>query len=350
MTTAVMNHFQFVAPAGAMRLELAQGSAERYEKDIIHSGTYTHPQKGWTLDVTPERMDQWVATFYAMKNAGVKVPVTLDHSDSARDVVGEVVDMRRDGDSLIAIHEITKTEGKELATVPAVEISIEIEDPYLGTDGKNYGEAITASSMVQRPVVSGQKPFKKAASLRLSLKEKTMAEETKDEKKDGGPLTAVEALTRLGTKLGLSYGEGSSVEDMLEAVVAKVNEMKAAVETEEEATEKMAMSRALVETASEIVDLKLSSLVEKCSITPAVSKKLGTLIKNQGAKMLSRHANDGKTAMYEEILGILAENKPVSLGPEVKHELSRKTPDAKAPVEPTEADIEDMRKLARGQK
>jgi hypothetical protein len=39
----------------------------RFRKDLISAGTYRHPGGQWTLDVTPERMDRWVAAFGRMR-------------------------------------------------------------------------------------------------------------------------------------------------------------------------------------------------------------------------------------------------------------------------------------------
>ena len=50
--------------------------------------------------VTPPIRNRWARAFDRMSRNGVAVPVTVDHSAKARDVVGRLIELRRVGDVL----------------------------------------------------------------------------------------------------------------------------------------------------------------------------------------------------------------------------------------------------------
>lgn len=138
----------------------------RYTKDVIHTGTYRHPDEGWTLFVTRERIDGWVRTLKRMLSAGIDVEVFADHGQQgsrSERIRGYVRDGWRDGDELIFEIEMVGQRGIELAeTVHTA--SVEIDDDFISGLGEHFGEAITALAIGEKPIVPNQRPFERIAA------------------------------------------------------------------------------------------------------------------------------------------------------------------------------------------
>ena len=125
--------------------------------DGIRVGRYVHPAGKFELHVDEQRLDAWAQNFQRMKAAGVDVPVPVDHSTSARDNLGYVVDIRRDGDTLKLLHQLIGDDAIKLAARNKVSLGI---DPAF-TDGRGnaFGDCVVHSSLTPVPVVPGQDGF-----------------------------------------------------------------------------------------------------------------------------------------------------------------------------------------------
>jgi hypothetical protein len=131
--------------------------SQLFVKDLIWSGSYTHPTKGWTLDVTPERMDKWIEAFDAMRSNGVDIEVPVDHSLKAEDNKGYVRRLYREGDTLFGEMEL-RGDGVDIVRKNR-NVSIFLEPDVKDGRGNVYGEAITHVALVQKPVIPGQGDF-----------------------------------------------------------------------------------------------------------------------------------------------------------------------------------------------
>lgn len=131
----------------------------QWRKGLIKVGSYVHPVHGWKLNVTIDTLRGWTDSFKAMRAAGVKVPITVDHSGKADAVLGELVGMSVEGDWLVGDHAISGEKGEGLVQQQAVDVSVEIDRDFHDGTGRGYGSAITASSLVPHPIVPGQTPF-----------------------------------------------------------------------------------------------------------------------------------------------------------------------------------------------
>src|SRR2546423_1290025 len=110
--------------AGAARLRNSAPGV-RLWKDVIRTGRYVHPRRRVALHVDRARMDRWVAAFERMRRAGVSVPVTVDHSPRARDVVGRLVELRRVNDVLFGLHEFADEAAAAVARRNGVSLGID---------------------------------------------------------------------------------------------------------------------------------------------------------------------------------------------------------------------------------
>jgi len=140
-----------------------------FRKDVLKVGhlAKVSPQTGenWRMDVTPAMLETLSANSNRMLAEGCPIEATVNHSPSARDIVGYVRSFSVEGDTLWTDQDIKGLENIELALV-SENVSVEIEEDFVSGAGENYGMCITAVSIVQQPVQADQTAFKIAASLR----------------------------------------------------------------------------------------------------------------------------------------------------------------------------------------
>ena len=131
--------------------------------DGIRVGRYLHPAGKFELHVDEQRLDGWVENFQRMKAAGVDVPVPVDHSSSARDNLGYVVDIQRDGDRLKLLDQLIGEDAIKLAA--RNKVSLGIDPQFVDGQGNAFGDCVIHSSLTPVPVVTGQAGFVPLAML-----------------------------------------------------------------------------------------------------------------------------------------------------------------------------------------
>jgi hypothetical protein len=125
--------------------------------DAIRAGRYVHPAGHFELSVDESRLDAWAANFRRMREAGIDVPVPVDHSTSARDNLGYVLDVRREGDRLCLLHQLIGDDAIALAA--RNKVSLGIDPAFRDGRGNAFGDCIVHSSLTPIPVVPGQGGF-----------------------------------------------------------------------------------------------------------------------------------------------------------------------------------------------
>ena len=129
-----------------------------YRKDALTAGTW-HTKDGQKLEATPERMDRWIRTFHAMRNAGIQIDCPVDHSYDSKDNMGFVTDLSREGPTLYSVHDIPRADDQDRIGKTIREVSVSITPHFVDGRGKDWGEAIEHISPCTRPVVFGQQNF-----------------------------------------------------------------------------------------------------------------------------------------------------------------------------------------------
>lgn len=137
-----------------------------YWRPSIRDGNYTHPVKGWSLNVDAERRARLAATFTLMRERGVAVPICTDHKVSADTTLGYVVAMRQNGPWLEELHQYLGEASRDVALKNFV--SVGIDPAFKDGIGNEYGDTIVHSAIVPDPVVPGQGSALLAASLGTS--------------------------------------------------------------------------------------------------------------------------------------------------------------------------------------
>lgn len=202
------------APAElAAKIPPVPKGATRFYKEMIREGKWTHPAMGWTLDVTPKRLEEWVATFFRMRADGVDITAPLDHSPSSKDNTGHWAFVWTDFDDrgrarLMGALDVEGPHAEMIGT-SVKSVSVMIDDDVTAGNGVNYGEAIVHCSPCTQPVVVGQDSFARAAAMNGTALAAVMHEESDMDK-----------LKKLAEGLGIEVG-GDDTEDTLSQKIAE---------------------------------------------------------------------------------------------------------------------------------
>lgn len=335
-----------------------------FKKEMLSVGHYIHPVWEWHLDITEDRLHRFVSTFRQMKENGVDVEVPIDHSLSAADNYGYVVDMSVEKNSrgvlaIFGLHKMLEDEGISLAKRNK-NVSVLIERDFVDGKGNHYGEAITHSSIVQQPVVPGQDDFEAVAAsiidksslpvLFLSIGEKQMNEEMLKKFREllgtDDSLTAENALSRLEEHInGLSNQKGELQKQIVD-LKAEVDQLKAS----SKANSTVSIDPNLAEQMGVTAEERLSLLVQKGKITPAVKDKLAASLVGVSGKrnvMALSIGKDGSKSVLSMVIDALQENDPVKLGEQTGAQvLSRQVPGDEKGKD--EADEDSFKAMSRG--
>lgn len=144
-----------------------------FRKDVLRAGKYAHPKAGWSASWTDEDLSRFVETFNQMKANGYDVEVTKDHSHRADDVIGYVTSLEVENSTLYANMEIRGETALDLVS-RVRNVSVEIAPSVVDGSGRKYGASIVAVSVVQKPIVTGQGEFVRAASLNAGVPDADM--------------------------------------------------------------------------------------------------------------------------------------------------------------------------------
>jgi len=335
---------------------------QRFLKDMVSVGLYIHPEHKWELDVTPERLSQYLTAFKAMRANGVDVEIPIDHSRSAADNLGYVVDMlikpNHKGELTIwGVHEIRGQNALDIIARNK-NVSVAIEKNFVDGKGNKYGEAIVHSSVVQGPIVPGQNDFVKIAASRdggdakqypvfcLFKGEKTMDKEMLLKLKallgKDDDSTEENVLSRLEAAIKVS-GENKEALDTAQKEVKKLSGLVKAAEKKTAGNTEVKIDPNLAEQMGSTAEDQLSLLVSAGKITPAVKDKLAAgLIGETGKRNLIALSlgENSSPSVLSVVVDALKENDLVKLGEQTGAQVMQRTVPADDKGEGTKADKE----------
>lgn len=337
--SAILSEAHDAEPIGDAIMQDGEDPVQRFRKDMISEGIYIHPVHKWKLNVTKERIFQWLATYKRMRANGIDVEIPLDHSKKAENNLGYVVDAYIDTNpdgkyTLYGVHEVRGQDAIDIIKRNR-NVSIWLDHDYVDGKGNRYGEAIVHSSVVQQPVVQGQQEFLPIAASRavlgsdekvpvyiLSTKLKgveTMEELLKQIKELLGTEDEVTEENVFSLLSAFVKDKDSKTED----IQSKLTELTKRLDTaetdakaagREKAAQKDPDTLELIASAGE---KELSFLVKDGKITPAVSEKLQTVLigaaGGRNAKALCLGENSAPS-LLSEVVAALKENDVVKLG------------------------------------
>lgn len=211
-----------------------------FRKDVLRSGKYSHPKAGWTATWTKDDLESFVRTFEAMRANGYDVEVTKDHSAKVDDVIGYVTGMDVIGETLYATMEIRGEQSLDLVQ-RVRNVSIEVAPSLVDGSGRKYGASIVAVSVVQKPIVTAQGEFVRAASLEaggidsdvgILIGAGRTVEETGDNAMD-----VKKILSLLGTMIGAEVTEANAEAELTKWIDKSRSTTKALSEAQSKAAD-----------------------------------------------------------------------------------------------------------------
>ncbi len=288
----------------------------RYLKDIMRVGTFKHPQQGWTLALDHAKLDQYARNFNAMQNNGVDVEFVVNHDlkAGANRVHGETETMYRDGDMLMSRICVRGKEGNDLVA-RVKNVSVEINEPFVDGMGNEYDEAITAVALVEKPIITKQGPFRKAASIYSFDATVPATPPVQPGTLDAGTMELIKLIAEI---------TGQPVTDVATAAAAlRALAQQKAGDVAPKTVAASVISNVdpdVIRVCSENINIKLDGLVQTGALTPDCRKKLGAVILGTTEKphtlALSTKATDAlgiNIPTAQAIVEALAGNKPTKL-------------------------------------
>lgn len=183
-----------------------------FDKDVLRTGRWMVGDRCW--DVTAALLRRLVQNFQLARPRGVRIPVVWNHSNDARDKIGEVVRLYVVGDTLRARFWAAIPEDIRRLDLTSDEASVEVAEPWRDGSGRSYDSFLTHVAIVNHPVVMNQGPI-----YRLQLSQ------AKQQQDQG------EIMTQSDTTNAHNAGEGTdSIFDMA-VIVQLINEMMGALGT-----------------------------------------------------------------------------------------------------------------------
>jgi hypothetical protein len=247
--------------------------------------------QGWTLAVTPRRLAAWCAAFARMRQAGVDIEITVDHSPRVAAVQGYLVDMFVEGDRLYGVHEMLGQSAIDLAR-RVKNVSVEIDPSFVDGRGTRYGEAIVRSSLVQQPVVPGQDHFVPLAASRGG-------DVSSDTMRPAPVLLwsgeAVDAVDVADDPAEDQFGATAADRpDELAQRLARSEQRVLSLQRELASARPPAVEAGLLDELADAAETRLEALVEQGRVSPATRDRLAVLLlgspQRRPAVMLARGA------------------------------------------------------------
>lgn len=248
-------------------------------------GMYTHPETKKVFDCGAANADRLCGVFAKMRTNGIPVKFTQDHGQGSDAVLGEVVEMWRQGEDIVWVVEARGENAIDLCQ-RVKHVSPEIVDELVDGQKNNYGQAVVAVSMTPDPVVQGQRPFVKIAAsrvpvLHLSTENKTMfdfEELGKVLAYEGDTLTdetAFAAISETVKKLG---EDKDSLKRLLDETKGNVDALTAKVKELEKAGESSELDEELATERAKRIEQRVEASIAGGRLLPAVKDKVLSLL------------------------------------------------------------------------
>jgi hypothetical protein len=283
-------------------------AGKKFRKDIMRVGKfYNHTESGEevTYDVTPERLQNWVTQFEAMKKAGVKVPVPTGHNSDTAGNNGWVDKLEVDGDRLVA--EMSIADDKK-DIVQRADVSIFAPEEVVDGEGNVYPGAISHVAMVSEPLVSKLGDFQPIAASRIPVystnsSSQILAELNSKVIEKDAVIAELKKLdnerskinVEITAKLELSHKE-------LEGIKAQLQKSQ-----EELVAERQVVPENEKEMKAQLLAIDTERLLKAGRIDPKSKNKLDILMKD----LICYRRN---YSIVEKVIAILNANIPVQFG------------------------------------
>lgn len=240
-------------------------------RKVMKDGILVHPTKKYGMLITPEKRMSWERNYRMMQADGVPIPVVKDHKAGSDATLGYVYDVRQNGEWWEELHGYIGDNALDVASKNY--LSTGWRGMNIAGNGKAYGEGIFHCATTPYPVQTGQPIEFQASSdtsfVTLQQLAYSETEETLMSISFANPADLDSLSALLGTTGDI---DGASL-------LASVTALKAKAESvpTEKIVEVLASSFVADEVAEargETFNEKLTALVEKGKVPPAVASKL----------------------------------------------------------------------------
>jgi len=270
-----------------------------FRKELIYIGTFSLQDTAgqrFKARIDEPQLHEWVRNFEAMLDAGIKVPLPIEHTTNPEKNRGFVTRMAVEKNkaglpSLFGYIEFRDEEATRLTKT--ANVSIYVPPQFEDGNGKVYHRPIRHVALTDYPVIPKLDGFQ-AIAASLVLGESDMA------------------LRDLAKKLGVSV-ESDASDDVVEAgivsTVTKLREKVKELETPEKKEEAPKIAAGFMDMARENRTIKIDRLVDQGKITPAVAEDLKKVHLIDAALSLSLTAetSDG----FDALITALDKNEQV---------------------------------------
>lgn len=154
---------QFVSQIQLAKPALVGAKQKPTWQEMARLGTY-RGYHGGSFDLTLESFEQMINNFHD-GSASNQVPVYIGHPDRETEAVGWILDIRRDGETLLGLIEFTP---RMIAKIKAgafkyLSIEADLEATHPNT-GEPIGARLTSLAVTNQPFIRGLKPLSLSAS------------------------------------------------------------------------------------------------------------------------------------------------------------------------------------------
>ena len=291
-----------------------------YRKEIMRDGDYekeTFPGSGVidvSFQVTPALREHWASQFARMRDNGVEIPIVEDHIDGESDKAhGWIRELQNEDDSLFMVVEVIGEKGNDL--VGRNDVSLFSPSSFTDGKGNEYIRPIKHVSFTPTPVIPGLKDFEVIAA---SFAPSQQREPEMD-------------LTKLKDLVDVADGQELTDETAPDLVLStltarktRIDELGTEIETLKKQMAEISASHGPAKPAepdpqllSLSVDnrgMKLNALMEAGAIDANARKRLDDLFVGTNGAALALSLKGTAPDPFSDLLEILRDNKPVSLG------------------------------------
>jgi len=302
----------------------SDGDPLEFDKELVHCGAF---KKGdLSFAVTPADLDHWQNTHKKMTDAGIKIPLPVEHTENPEANRGFVKSMRvgrnqKGQPALFGRVRFRDAESAKLALTS--NCSIFVPHKYVDGHDNTYERPITHVALTDYPVVTGLESFKPiAASL---VTGETMAT---------APAGTNPQLMALAEKFAIQVAgkDDATLQKDLETLFTQMkadNERYVALLTENEidpaskpaATEEgttdepkpavAASNGVMNKLLKENRENKILQLSQAGKITPAVANDLKSRFLSGDSLTLALSAKPGAADDFDSMFAVLSKNEPV---------------------------------------
>ena len=275
----------FICARGAApELEPVEGDSTLYRKELIYPGNFVKKDPSgaieFELPVTDQTLDHWVAAHKKLKEAGVEVPMPIEHTNDPEKRRGTVEDIRKEfnedrgTNSLYMYARFSDPDTAKLART--AQVSLYSPSKFVDGTGKMHNRPIRHVALTDYPLIPKLGPWQAVkGSQTVALSEDGMLDID-----DTGDTETPMTFAELADQMGISYDPAAGDDEIAQAILEEWNNDADPLEDEmiDESDEELPVDdeeEPVDETDEELLDPSLEDEEEiPASVSASLTKSL----------------------------------------------------------------------------